>query len=217
VDFSMIKADEASGKANMKGEGRRAKGEGMKTSTKAESAKTASNAVRNTDNPEGNKKFAVSNAIDAENKDKSGMPKDTLSLNAFTSNHIEQGGRSGMGANKGGSGSFGSTERGGGGGLGLSGEGGEGKSYDYGYVRDAVMKNLKYPEKARRFGWEGKVVLHFVINEAGSIRDVRILRSSGVQMLDEAAKDALARVAAFRNKYNGLVTVQLPIEFRLKQ
>ncbi len=214
VDFGIIKTDERSGKTNIKGEGKGlramgegAEGKGEKTSIKAEGAKTGSNEARNMDNP----------AMDADSKNKSDIPTDTLSSKVFTSNHIEQSRQSGMGVNKGGSGFSGSVERAGGGGTGLSGEGGEGRIYDYGYVRDAVMKNLKYPEKARRFGWEGKVVLHFVINETGSVRDVRVLRSSGVQMLDEAAKDALAKVAAFRNKYNRLVTVQLPIEFRLKQ
>jgi protein TonB len=214
VDFGIIKTDEGSGKANIRGKGQGlrtmgegAGGKGEKTSINAEGAKAGSNEVRNMDN----------SAMEAASKNKSDIATETLSLNPFASSHIEQGSQSGMGANKGGSSSPGSVKRAGGGGAGLSGEGGEGKVYDYGYVRDAVMKNLKYPEKARRFGWEGKVVLHFVINETGSVCDVRILRSSGVQMLDEAAKDALANVAAFRNKYNRLVVVQLPIEFRLKQ
>lgn len=96
-----------------------------------------------------------------------------------------------------------------------AGQGGE-KAYDYGYIRETVLKKLKYPEKARRFGWEGKVILYFVINEIGLVSDVKIMKSSGISVLDEAAKDALAKVASFHNKYNRMVVVQLPIDFRLK-
>ncbi|MCX5811170.1 MAG: energy transducer TonB [Proteobacteria bacterium] len=220
VDFAMIEYAERSGEANIKGEGQRAKGKGEKISPKVEGAKAGSNKVRNVDNLTGNKQFAANNAIDSEDKDKSSIPTDTVSLNAFISNHNEHGSRTGAGVHKGGkigSGVSGSSEGIDGGGVGLPGQGGEGKLYDYGYVREAVMKNLKYPEKARRFGWEGRVILYFIINETGLVRDVKIVKSSGIQMLDEAAKDALTRVAAFNNKYKRLVVVQLPIEFKLKQ
>jgi TonB family protein len=215
VDFAMIKAAEKSGEANIRGKGQGAGGSAEKASLKAEGTKTTSNEV----NPTGNRQFAVKSSVNSEDKDKSSILTDTVSLNTFISNSNEHGSRTGTTAHKGGkigSGYPGSAEGIDGGGPGLYGQGGEGGSYDYGYVREAVMKNLQYPEKARRFGWEGRVILYFIINETGLVRDVKIVRSSGVQMLDEAAKDALAKVAAFQNKYKRLVVVQLPIEFKLK-
>jgi TonB family protein len=220
VDFAMIKAEKMSGKENAGVRREGGKGEGERKAPQVIGVKAAGNEVRSMDNPGDNKNFTANNTGETDNKDKNNISTDIVSLNAFKSNHNEYGSRTGTGSAKAGrigTGSSGSAEGTDGGGPGLSGEGGEGKAYDYGYVRDAVMKNLKYPEKARRFGWEGKVVLYFVINETGLVRDVKIVKSSGIQMLDEAAKEALGRVVSFRNKYNRLVVVQLPIEFRLKQ
>ncbi|HOP86150.1 MAG TPA: energy transducer TonB [Syntrophorhabdaceae bacterium] len=86
---------------------------------------------------------------------------------------------------------------------------------DYAYLRDIIMKNITYPEKARRMGWEGKVILSFVINEAGFINEVKVLKSSGYHVLDEAAKEALFKIKDFQKKHERLL-VQLPIEFRLR-
>ncbi|MCX5805438.1 MAG: energy transducer TonB [Proteobacteria bacterium] len=213
IDLGMIQATEMSGEAKIRDKGKGSRVKGEKTSAKAEGVKTESAEVHSVDNPGGNKPFSINNTIDEKDKDKKGMQTETVSLNAFSS-------LTGSGAHKGGktgTGAIDSAEGTDGGSSGLPGQGGGGKAYDYGYVREAVMKNLKYPEKARRFGWEGKVILSFIINESGSVRDVKIVKSSGIQMLDEAAKDALTRVTAFQNKYNRLMVVQLPIEFRLKQ
>ncbi|MCX8111115.1 MAG: energy transducer TonB [Syntrophorhabdaceae bacterium] len=103
---------------------------------------------------------------------------------------------------------------GGGGGSG-AGQGGGINLEDYNYVRDAVMKNITYPEKARRMGIEGRVIISFVINEAGFINDIKILKSSGYTLLDEAVKDAILKVYQFRKKPQRLF-VQLPVEFRLR-
>jgi protein TonB len=220
VDFAMIKIAEKRGEAGIGGKGQGTGGRRAKTSPEAEAAKPGNNdEVLNKVNPAGDKQFAAKNTMESEDKDKSGLQTDRVSLNTFISNRNEYGSRIGAGINKGGKdggSSAGSGEGTDGGGPGFTGEGGEGRSYDYGYVREEVMKNLKYPEKARRFGWEGKVILYFIINEKGLVRDVKIVKSSGVQILDEAAKDALARVTAFHNKYKRSVVVQLPIEFKLK-
>lgn len=100
-------------------------------------------------------------------------------------------------------------------GIGGGGPGGGISLADYTYVRDAVMKNIFYPEKARRMGIEGRVIISFVINESGFIDDVKILKSSGYAVLDDAVKDAIYKVNQFRKKHERLV-VQLPVEFKLK-
>lgn len=109
----------------------------------------------------------------------------------------------------------------GGTGKGGTGKGGTGYGYgglnisDYAYIREIIMKNITYPERARRMGWEGKVILSFVISETGSVNDVRILKSSGYPVLDEAAKEALFKINQFQKKQERLL-VQLPVEFRLR-
>ena len=77
------------------------------------------------------------------------------------------------------------------------------------------MKNVTYPERARRMGWEGRVLLSFMVHEDGSVHDERVLQSSGVSMLDEAAKEAL-RKSVVKATVGKRVHVVLPIEYRLK-
>ena len=60
------------------------------------------------------------------------------------------------------------------------------------YMRSWVAKvervgNMNYPEQARRQGLEGSLVLSVDVLPDGSIERVQVLRSSGHDMLDEAA------------------------------
>jgi len=82
-------------------------------------------------------------------------------------------------------------------------------------IRDSVMNNVIYPEKARRMGWEGKVILSFTVHEDGSIHDARITQSSGSPVLDQAAKEALMK-SSVQARFAQKVQVFLPIEYRLK-
>ena len=55
--------------------------------------------------------------------------------------------------------------------------------------RDKVERvgNLNYPDEARRQGLSGSLVLEVVLRPDGSIEEIQILRSSGQQILDDAA------------------------------
>jgi TonB family protein len=48
----------------------------------------------------------------------------------------------------------------------------------------------QYPERARRMGWEGEVLLHLRIGEAGNVEEVSVSRSSGFDLLDESASQS---------------------------
>ncbi|NTU42118.1 MAG: energy transducer TonB [Nitrospirales bacterium] len=82
-----------------------------------------------------------------------------------------------------------------------SGNGGEGietlkKKYHrehFTYIRDLVMKNLSYPLMARRMGWEGKVIISFVVSEDGSVKNITIQESSGHGILDKNAVETVKR------------------------
>lgn len=104
----------------------------------------------------------------------------------------------------------GSGQGSGGGGKGLGGG-----SENYSYIRDAIMKNIKYPDRARRLGIEGKVMLSFTVLENGMIREVRVIDSSGYRILDESAKDAAAETRIARKMPHRIV-VRLPIAYRLQ-
>jgi protein TonB len=47
--------------------------------------------------------------------------------------------------------------------------------------------NLNYPEEAKRRRLYGNLILHVALRSDGSLEDVRVLRSSGFDVLDEAA------------------------------
>ena len=85
----------------------------------------------------------------------------------------------------------------------------------YKEIRDRVMKNVEYPERARRTGLEGKVVTSFTLREDGSIVDAKVVKSSGSAVLDEAALKALARSSS-KQKRERSVSMVLPIEYKLK-
>ena len=48
-----------------------------------------------------------------------------------------------------------------------------------------------YPNRARRAGWEGFVEAELTVTSDGVVQDVRLLKSSGKDLLDTAALDAL--------------------------
>ncbi|OPY66170.1 MAG: Gram-negative bacterial tonB protein [Syntrophorhabdus sp. PtaU1.Bin050] len=106
-----------------------------------------------------------------------------------------------------------------------SGRGGQGSGFggtgllqqgkDFNYIRDTIIKNVRYPEKARRIGAEGKVLLSFVVLENGSTGDVKVLKGSGFSLLDESAKEAVVRTTIQR-KVPYRVVVVLPIVYELR-
>jgi protein TonB len=76
-----------------------------------------------------------------------------------------------------------------------------------------------YPDLARKAGIEGKAVVKMLIDIDGSVIDVQILKSSGNQMLDEAAL-AAARKSRFTpaKQRDKLVRVWVsrPFDFKLE-
>ncbi|MCE5262286.1 MAG: TonB family protein [Deltaproteobacteria bacterium] len=89
----------------------------------------------------------------------------------------------------------------------------EGK--DFSYIRDAVMKNIGYPERARRMGLEGKTLLTFMVLEDGTTGRIRVEKSSGCPLLDDCAKEGIARTVISRRVPYRIV-VRLPITFTLR-
>ncbi|OPY80306.1 MAG: transport protein TonB [Syntrophorhabdus sp. PtaU1.Bin058] len=103
--------------------------------------------------------------------------------------------------------------------------GGWGRTLDYGrggqaernfaFIRENIMKNITYPERARRMGWEGKVLLSFVVLESGKVQELKVLNSSGFRALDDNAKEAVTKTT-FSQKIPYRMVVVLPIEYRLE-
>ena len=89
-------------------------------------------------------------------------------------------------------------------------------SRDYNYIRDAIMKNIRYPDEAMRLGIEGKVLLSFVVLENGRTGRIEVIGSSGSRLLDQSAKEAVALTRIDR-KVTYQVVVRLPITYRLQR
>jgi protein TonB len=100
-------------------------------------------------------------------------------------------------------------------GNGTGGDGGTGARPAYG-----VNPKPPYPIAARRLGQQGVVLLQVRVRPDGSPADVRIQRSSGYELLDEAAADTVRSrwkfIPARRGDEPVESTVTFPIRFDLK-
>jgi protein TonB len=85
-------------------------------------------------------------------------------------------------------------------------------------VLELIAKQLKYPPIARRKGWQGIVQLELHIEPDGRISRLRIDRTSGYPVLDNAAAHALqfANLPQARQWLGGqAVDLIIPVEYRL--
>lgn len=85
----------------------------------------------------------------------------------------------------------------------------------------AYLNNPKpgYPMVARRMGWQGKVVLNVEVLESGLPGQIKLHQSSGRDVLDNAAMQAVRGWRFVPARKNGLVVAKwflVPIPFILK-
>lgn len=88
-----------------------------------------------------------------------------------------------------------------------------GETLSVSLIRTAIEKSVRYPVRARERGIEGTVIAEFGIDDRGLPRNLRILQSSGWDVLDSAALDTVVRASPFpvvKGK------IEIPITFRLK-
>lgn len=81
----------------------------------------------------------------------------------------------------------------------------------------AIYENIRYPDVARRVGIEGRVIIQFMVDENGEVRNPQVIRGIGGGC-DEAAIAAIQAVEWTPGRQRGRavkVQFQLPIMFRL--
>ena len=83
------------------------------------------------------------------------------------------------------------------------------------YIRDLIMKNLRYPATARKLGWKGAVTVSFVVLENGAAQDIRVIKSSGHNILDKAVIKTIQETQPFP-KPPAKAELTIPIVFRLE-
>jgi protein TonB len=67
----------------------------------------------------------------------------------------------------------------------------------FSYIKELIHKQIIYPATAKKMGWEGKVIVSFIISSEGYTRNIMISRSSGHEILDENAVKAVQRASPF--------------------
>ncbi|MEW6195747.1 MAG: energy transducer TonB [Bacteroidota bacterium] len=83
---------------------------------------------------------------------------------------------------------------------------------------EAIMKNVKYPEIAKRAGIQGKVYIKAYINEEGNVVRTEVIKSAD-KILDSAAANAVIKTKFNPGKQKGesvKTQVVVPIVFKLK-
>jgi len=83
-------------------------------------------------------------------------------------------------------------------------------------IRNAIISRLSYPRLARRMGWEGTVKVSFVVNEDGGVNNVRVLMTSGFDLLDNNAIETIKRCAPYPRPPCRAEMV-MPITYRLDE
>jgi TonB family protein len=81
----------------------------------------------------------------------------------------------------------------------------------------SVQEQLRYPELARKAGIEGRIIVQFVVDEAGRVQQPRIVRGLGAG-LDAEALRVVRQVRFTPGHQRGeavQVKMSLPITFRL--
>ncbi|MBI4527309.1 MAG: energy transducer TonB [Deltaproteobacteria bacterium] len=87
-------------------------------------------------------------------------------------------------------------------------------------ARPSYTHNPKpeYPERARREGWQGTVLLRVLVDEKGNSKSIEVNRSSGFEALDHAAIQTVTRWRFSPARYGERRVeswVRIPIVFRL--
>jgi protein TonB len=67
----------------------------------------------------------------------------------------------------------------------------------FAYIRNIVQKRLNYPRIARKMGWEGKVVISFIVCLDGHAREIMVREGSGIELLDRNAVAAVQTASPF--------------------
>jgi TonB family protein len=83
----------------------------------------------------------------------------------------------------------------------------------------SLQPHLKYPDEAKRKGVEGKVMIQFIVDEAGRVLEPKVIRGIG-SGCDQAALEAVKNLRFIAGKQSGKkvkVRYTLPVAFKLNQ
>ncbi|MBI5141977.1 MAG: energy transducer TonB [Nitrospirae bacterium] len=85
---------------------------------------------------------------------------------------------------------------------------------NFSYIKEMVQKRITYPAMARRMGWEGKVVVAFLVRADGGADNVRVVESAGYEALNKNTIEAVRQAVPFPRPPVEAEII-LPIVYRL--
>lgn len=85
----------------------------------------------------------------------------------------------------------------------------------FSYIKNAIQRTINYPRLARRMGWEGKVVISFIVSKDGNIDKARVIESSGYTALDKNALETIEKSTPFP-KPPARAELIVPVVYRLR-
>jgi len=83
-------------------------------------------------------------------------------------------------------------------------------------IRDVLVKYRKYPSQAVRLKQEGAVKVTFRLKQNGEVEDIKIVGSSGYELLDEDALRLIQKTAEYFPKPPKAVRITVPLNYALK-
>ena len=83
-------------------------------------------------------------------------------------------------------------------------------------VKSAIDSHTKYPRQARKMRIQGKVVVGFLWTKQRELRDLKILKSSGHNLVDENSLHTIQKASRSFPTYTNNVRLQIPIIYQLE-
>lgn len=97
----------------------------------------------------------------------------------------------------------------------------EGMRDDYlARLREKIEAARRYPERARRMGQEGRVMVRFIVRGGGEIERVDLAEPSSFPLLNRAAVEtirSLSSLPPLPPEFGARMEVTLPLVYRLEQ
>lgn len=82
-------------------------------------------------------------------------------------------------------------------------------------IQKAIQKHHKYPKRAQKMRHQGVVEVSFLYKKDGTVRDVKVIKSSGFETLDEAAVELINRAAPDFPTLDRDYVIKIPVKYNL--
>ena len=86
---------------------------------------------------------------------------------------------------------------------------------NFAYIKDIIQKHISYPSRAKREGLTGTAMVSFIILVNGQVSNIRIIRSTGYEILDINLIETIKEVAPFP-KPPIKAELHIPYNYRLE-